>query len=99
MSKLLDAAYKVGAPFEEVIEKLLAKAPGTLDNEEKAFLRARRDHITDEQAEVYGIDDEVEAEKSPERIALEEEATALGVSFTDKTKDAALQKKVDEAKA
>lgn len=99
MSALLDAAQKVGAPWEEVVERLLAKAPGTLDSDEKAFLRARRDVLTDAQIEVYAIDDEQAEEKSPERLALEEEATALGIEFTDKTKDAALTKKIEKARA
>jgi len=99
MSKLLEEAQKHGFPWEEVVESLLAKAPGTLDSDEKAFLRARRDTLTDAQIEVYAIDEEQVEEKSPERLALEEEATALGLEFTDRVSDAALTKKIEKARA
>ena len=91
-----------GLTLEQALEVIKSKPLNDLTENDIAFLRARESYLTDDERERYlsgNVKPASDDEAGPTRDELEAEATALELTFTDKTSDKALAKKIADAKS
>lgn len=76
---------KLPRTTQEMLEEILQKTESSISEDERDFLRARRDYLTGEQKEFYKLDQELE--KNPVTTKLNEETKTVETVNEEKSED------------
>lgn len=92
------------ADVRKELERVLSKTNTAVEPGEQAFLKARRDYLTPDQREYYGVDNEAPAgegdgEAPFDRNAAKARLKELNVEFSGNAKNEVLKQLLEEAEA
>lgn len=76
---------KLPRTTQEMLEEILQKTESSISEDERDFLRARRDYLTGEQKAFYKVEQEVE--KNPVTTKLNEETKTVETVNEEKSED------------